>query len=36
MKEAAQVLKFRGKELWTAADINAVLEAVACDLARAT
>ena len=33
MKETAQVLKFKGKELMTAADINAVLEAVACDLA---
>ena len=33
MKETAQVLKFKGKELITAADINAVLEAVACDLA---
>lgn len=33
MKETAQVLKFKGKELITAADINAVLEAVARDLA---
>ena len=32
MKETAQVLKFKGKEVMTAADINAVLEAVACDL----
>jgi len=33
MKETAQVLKFKGKELMTAADIIAVLEALACDLA---
>jgi polyhydroxyalkanoate synthesis regulator phasin len=33
MKETAQVLKFKGKELMTAVDINAVLEALACDLA---
>lgn len=33
MRKTAQVLKFKGKELMTAADINAVLEALACDLA---
>ena len=33
MKETAQVLKFKGKELMTAADIIAVLEALARDLA---
>jgi polyhydroxyalkanoate synthesis regulator phasin len=33
MKETAQVLKFKGKELITAPDINAGLEAVASDVA---
>jgi hypothetical protein len=32
MKDTAEILKFKGKELKTAADINAVSEALMCDL----